>query len=108
MEPGLLGEGGSAMPVRALPPALERLAEVAEVAPPTLPPGGPDTATVVMEERISLDSDSQQMFMTIIERFSDLTLLVFSFDIAVDNDLLIIFPRLDFKDPAVSNATILF
>ena len=62
MEPGLLGEGGSAMPVRALPPALERLAEVAEAAPPTLPPGGPDTATVVMEERISLDSDSQQMF----------------------------------------------
>ena len=41
MEPGLLGDGGSAMPVRALLPALERPAEAA--------PGGPeDTATVVM------------------------------------------------------------
>ena len=60
MEPGLLGEGGSAMPVRALPPALERVAEVAEVVPPTLPPGGPDTATVVMEGRIALDC--QQIF----------------------------------------------
>ena len=56
IEPGLLGEGGSAMPVRALPPALERLAEVAEAAPPTLPPpGGPDTATVVIEGRSEVD-----------------------------------------------------
>ena len=41
MEPGLLGDGGSAMPVRALLPALERPAEAA-------PGGPPDTATVVM------------------------------------------------------------
>ena len=56
MEPGLLGDGGSAMPVRALVPALERPpaaeagpapTEAPALAPPTrVPP--PATATVAI------------------------------------------------------------
>ena len=50
IEPGLLGDGGSAMPVRALAPVLDNAPAAPDPeAAPTLPPDPPPaTATVAM------------------------------------------------------------
>ena len=49
IEPGLLGEGGSAMPVRALVPVLDSAPAAADPeAAPTLPPPAPAPATATV------------------------------------------------------------